>query len=236
MSELAGQPIVLRLSGWVQTTDRLALREIAVQLNEQTGNVFLSSTQDGQDDDDELNSFLDPQSTNAPSGLPSAAHLPTIISLLPTLSRPTIVILDAFDLFSLHPRQSLLYCLLDTVQSCGAGANSEGLAVIGVTTRMDSVNLLEKRVKSRFSGRMIRTAPPRELDDWIHTARTVLCSEASPSDSEARKQLATWKKMWNSTVEKFLTDETVLSIFNHTFCVTKDVRMLSKLLVSRCLR
>jgi len=140
------------------------------------------------------------------------------------------VILDAFDLFALHPRQSLLYCLLDTVQSCHAGSDNKGVAVIGLTTRMDSVNLLEKRVKSRFSGRMLRTASPTALDDWIKIAKTILLSEIPP---EAKAQLQSWSEVWNAAVEKFLADESVLAIFNDTFSLTKDVRVLSKLLVSR---
>ena len=55
-----------------------------------------------------------------------------------TLPRPTIVVLDAFDLFTSHARQALLYCLLDTVQSCRAGEGRKGVAVIGITTRVVS--------------------------------------------------------------------------------------------------
>ncbi len=212
----------MRLSGWVQTTDRLALREIAIQLNEQTGNIYLPSQEDDEED-------IEPETVFS-STLPPATHLPTLISLLSTLPRPSIVILDAFDLFALHPRQSLLYCLLDTVQSCHAGSDNKGVAVIGLTTRMDSVNLLEKRVKSRFSGRMLRTASPTALDDWIKIAKTILLSEIPP---EAKAQLQSWSEVWNAAVEKFLADESVLAIFNDTFSLTKDVRVLSKLLVSR---
>ena len=218
----------MRLSGWVQTTDRLALREIAIQLNDQTGNIYLQPQEDDQEDIEP-----DTNTTVFSSTLPPATHLPTLISLLTTLPRPSIVILDAFDLFALHPRQSLLYCLLDTVQSCHAGSKNKGVAVIGLTTRMDSVNLLEKRVKSRFSGRMLRTASPTALDDWIKIARTVLLSEIPPSGGETKAQLKSWSEVWNAAVEKFLADENVLAIFNDTFSLTKDVRVLSKLLVSR---
>ncbi|KAK2466235.1 hypothetical protein APHAL10511_001877 [Amanita phalloides] len=217
LSDLSEPPIVLRLSGWVQTTDRLALREIAHQLNEQTGNVYLLSTEEEEEEESIT--------------LPPASHLPTLVSLLPTLSRPTVVILDAFDLFSLHPRQSLLYCLLDTAQSCRAGSSSKGIAVIGLTSRMDTVNLLEKRVKSRFSGRMLRTAPPNALDDWIQITRTILLTEISPPmNAEAKAQLPSWSELWIAAVDQFLADESVLAIFNDTFSLTKDIRTLSKLL------
>lgn len=65
-----------------------------------------------------------------------------------SLPRPTIVILDAFDLFTTHARQALLYCLLDTVQSCRAGEGRKGVAVVGVTTRVVSAYL--RRLRSRL--------------------------------------------------------------------------------------
>lgn len=53
--------------------------------------------------------------------------------------KPVVVVLDGFDLFAEHARQALLYCLLDTVQSCRAGEGSRGLAVVGVTSRIVSL-------------------------------------------------------------------------------------------------
>ncbi|KZP03435.1 hypothetical protein FIBSPDRAFT_941526 [Athelia psychrophila] len=138
---LKDRPIVIRLSGWAQNNDRLAMREVARQLSEQTGQSYLDDDVDNVDVDAE-NPFAEPDVVVA---LPPPSHLPALISVLPTLSRPSIVILDSFDLFALHPRQSLLYCLLDTVQNCRAGSGSNGMAVIGVTARIDTINLLEKR-------------------------------------------------------------------------------------------
>ncbi|KAF8204796.1 hypothetical protein BJ912DRAFT_1072905 [Pholiota molesta] len=138
-------PIVLRLSGWVQSTDRHALREIA----------------------------------------------------------GVIVILDAFDLFALHPRQSLLYCLLDIVQNCRASSESRGIAVIGITSRVDTVQLLEKRVKSRFSGRTIRTAPPGSLQTSLDMVKTILQpSEVCDEDEHVEE----WKQRWTASVKKLLED------------------------------
>jgi origin recognition complex subunit 4 len=145
--------------------------------------------------------------------------------VLPTLSRPTIVVLDAFDLFALHTRQSLLYCLLDTVQSCRAGNGNHGVAVIGVTARVDAINLLEKRVKSRFSGRMLRTAGPRRLNNWIEIVRKVLSSSICAAYQEE------WLPMWTTSVHQFLGDPKVVDAFNETFALIKDVRMLSQIMV-----
>ena len=169
----------------------------------------------------------DEHATEAPDTaipFPPSSYLPTLISALPTLARPTVVVLESFDLFAIHGRQALLYCLLDTVQSCRAGKESSGIVVIGVTTRVDTINLLEKRVKSRFSGRMLLTAGPATLDDWVSIARGVLTAKPSPPNEE-------WEAWWASAVEKFLSDRSVQAALSDSYSLTKDVRLLSRILV-----
>jgi origin recognition complex subunit 4 len=223
MATLPDRPIIIRLSGWTQLNDRLAMREVARQLTQQTGRSFLSdSDADELDADDNINNPSMESNTNI--SLPSPAHLPALISVLPTLSRPTVVVLDALDLFALHARQSLLYCLLDTVQSCRVSNGNKGVAVIGVTTRVDTINLLEKRVKSRFSGRMLRTAAPPELYTWIDAARKLLSSPIHDQQEE-------WLTIWTDSVDKFLADPKVISTFHETFALFKDARMLGQIMV-----
>lgn len=213
---------MLRLSGYTQHNDRLALREIARQLSQQTGKSFLSEVEeDVNNTEDEPNPFLDPGPTIS---IPPPSHLPALISVLPTLSRPTVVILDAFDLFAHHARQSLLYCLLDTVQSCKVGQGNNGLAVVGITSRIDTINLLEKRVKSRFSGRMIRTAPPSDPSLWINISRRLL---STPIDGSSE-----WGTLWTFAVHTFFEDRKVTDTIKDTFALTRDVRMLKRVLVS----
>ncbi|KAG6831601.1 hypothetical protein H0H92_009074 [Tricholoma furcatifolium] len=225
------KPFVLRLSGWTQHSDRLAMREIAYQLSQQTGTSFLSEDISGEmDEAEEPYSVLDSLASNK---MLSASQLPSLISVLPTLDRPTIVILDGFDLFTLHPRQALLYCLLDTAQSCRAAVGTQGIAIIGVTSRIDSVVHLEKRVKSRFSGRMIRTAPPSTLQMWEAIARSILLSNFDDFiDDELRDDdnITEWHEIWTIAVEQFLQDSRVQKIWNETFSITRDIRMFSRIL------
>lgn len=49
-----------------------------------------------------------------------------------TANKPVILIVDEFDLFALHPRQSFLYCLLDIVQG---NRRKGGMGVIGLSSR-----------------------------------------------------------------------------------------------------
>jgi hypothetical protein len=44
-----------------------------------------------------------------PAQLYPSRHLPALISVLPTLSRPTVVVLDAFDRFALHPAVAIRF-------------------------------------------------------------------------------------------------------------------------------
>jgi origin recognition complex subunit 4 len=246
------EPIIIRLSGYAQTNDRLAMREIARQLVLATGGAgggaFLGD--DFSDDEEnplvadaDENPFLNiSKDAGAPVRLPPTAHLPSLIATLPTLGRPVILLLDAFDLFALHPRQALLYCLLDTVQHSQAGAmgahlsglaeTSEakawsGLAVVGSTTRVDTLELLEKRVKSRFSGRMLRTAGPGAWTTWERFVRRALCT--SPIIRAIDVQ---WEDMWAGAIDRFLQDRGVKDALKESVALVKDVRLICRGLVS----
>jgi len=234
LDHLPVKPIVLRLCGWVQTTDRHALREIGLQLLQQTGSsVFTDlepiATKPILEENQETNPFLDsfvvPVVTSSPT-LPPTSHLHGLIPLLLTLNRPIIVILDAFDLFALHPRQSLLYCLFDTVQNCRASSDNQGIAVIGITSRADTIQLLEKRVKSRFSGRTIRTAPPCDLQKCLALFRAFL-QPSKPFDGGDG-----WDQVWVSSVEEFLEDKNTLNVIQETFSITRDMKVLIRIMVT----
>ncbi len=76
--------------------------------------------------------------------------------------------MDEFDLFASHPRQTLLYNLFDIAQSRKAP-----IAVLGLTSRVDVTESLEKRVKSRFSHRYVYISLPKTL-----YAFWAICKEA----------------------------------------------------------
>ncbi|KAH7382688.1 origin recognition complex subunit 4 C-terminus-domain-containing protein [Phaeosphaeria sp. MPI-PUGE-AT-0046c] len=130
---------VIRLNGFIHTDDKIALREIWRQLGKE-----MDIEEDG-------------------SG-PGKNYADTLATLLALLSHPSeqtgevtdqvakavIFIIDEFDLFAQHPRQTLLYNLFDIAQSRKAP-----IAVLGLTTRIDVIDSLEKRVKSRFSHRYV---------------------------------------------------------------------------------
>lgn len=189
---------------------------------------ILSNALDERAAEDDDNPFLDSSNAQPPISLPPSSQLHTLITILSTLDRPVIVVLDAFDLFALHPRQSLLYCLLDTVQNCRASFRNRGIAVIGITNRVDTIQLLEKRVKSRFSGRTIRTAPPNTLASWLELTRGILHTPALDCNNGFEED---WKERWTASVDKLLADKAFSNVLNETFSITRDVRTLIRILV-----
>lgn len=79
-----------------------------------------------------------------------------------------IIVLDKFDVFC-RRNQTLLYNLLDVLQ------NSTAICIIGMTTRLDSIDLLEKRVKSRLNQRIIQLVSPfDQIDDYMNFALKLL--------------------------------------------------------------
>jgi hypothetical protein len=138
---------VVRLNGFVHTDDRLALKEIWRQLGRE------------METEDEI------------EGNP-ISYADTLSSLLALLSHPeelsgeetesaaksVIFIMDEFDLFASHPRQTLLYNLFDIAQ-----ARKAPIAVLGLSTKIDVAEDLEKRVKSRFSHRYVHLPMPKNF-------------------------------------------------------------------------
>ncbi|KAI9666997.1 MAG: hypothetical protein M1829_005604 [Trizodia sp. TS-e1964] len=135
---------VIRLSGFIHTDDKLALREIWRQLGREM----------------ELDNEMTTNYADTLTSLLALLSHPSEFSETPTdqAAKAVIFILDEFDLFTSHPRQTLLYNLFDIAQ-----AKKAPIAVLGLTARIDVVSCLEKRVKSRFSHRYVHISLPKTL-------------------------------------------------------------------------
>ena len=153
---------VVRLNGFVQTDDKLASREIWRQLGREL---------EGEDDASGTRSSY-------------AEILATLLALLSEhgaenggegRSKAVVFVLNEFERFAAHPRQTLLYNLFDIAQSRKAP-----IAVLGLTTRFDVVESLEKRVKSRFSHRHIYLPLPKTLAEYLTICKVALL--ANPPD------------------------------------------------------
>ncbi|KAI0508777.1 origin recognition complex subunit 4 C-terminus-domain-containing protein [Xylaria bambusicola] len=146
---------VIRLNGFIHTDDKLALKEIWRQLGKEM-----------EIEDDLVNKTSNYADTMA-SLLALLSHPEEITGAEDGVTSKSVVfIIDEFELFATHARQTLLYNLFDIAQ-----ARKAPIAVLGLTTRIDVVESLEKRVKSRFSHRYVYLSLPKSLPAYWDICR-----------------------------------------------------------------
>lgn len=181
---------IIRLNGFVQTDDRLALREIWRQLGREMD-------VDEEETNQVVGSYADTMTSllgllSQPEEVPDIGTVEYVAEKVVT--RSVVFILDEFDLFTTHPRQTLLYNLFDIAQSRKAP-----IAVIGCSARTDCVDCLEKRVKSRFSHRWVHVGHPKSLAAFEEVARdNLLMSEKQVG---VEKQELEWRAKWNEYIK-----------------------------------
>ncbi|KAL7411941.1 origin recognition complex subunit 4 C-terminus-domain-containing protein [Mrakia frigida] len=191
----APPPIVIRLSALIQTDDRAAIREIGRQVGAEGFDKDDGAAEDaveGEGDGGEPKEVL--QITTLPSHLLAILTAPS--------KKAIVIVLEEFDLFAgfgRGGRQMLLYCLLDVVQSIRptlstTTLSSRGVAVVGLTSRVDTLHLLEKRVKSRFSHRIIRISSPMHGDrsGTVSNLRHPIEGEEEEEEEEEKEEVPKW--------------------------------------------
>ncbi|XP_058831377.1 origin recognition complex subunit 4 [Topomyia yanbarensis] len=154
--------LIVYLNGLIHTDDRLALKSATSQMN-------LENAVDGK----VFGSF--------------AENLAFLLECLKAgdkkKSKSVIFLLEEFDLFCSHHNQTLLYNLFDVAQSAQAP-----ICVLGISARLDVIELLEKRVKSRFSHRQIFLLPKEnDIDERIMLFKTLLKLTTAKEISEHNK-------------------------------------------------
>ncbi|XP_008572808.1 PREDICTED: origin recognition complex subunit 4 isoform X4 [Galeopterus variegatus] len=136
-----------------------------------------------------------------------------------TSSCPVIFVLDEFDLFAHHKNQTLLYNLFDISQSA-----QTPIAVIGLTCRLDILELLEKRVKSRFSHRQIHLMNSFGFPQYVKIFKEQLSLPAEFPDK-------LFAEKWNENVQCLSEDRSVREVLQKYFNVSKNLRSLHMLLM-----
>ena len=163
--------------------------------------------------------------------------------------KPVVLIVDEFDLFALHPRQSFLYCLLDIVQG---NRRKSGMGVIGLSSRtvsspcipfnvgealiwfwrlQDCLSILEKRVRSRCQSQVHQMVLPNSFSDYVKRTQSLLMAHADSAcaeDAEGDELTGAWNdevkvrqplQGWQSTARSWLTDSIV-----QAFVANDDVK------------
>lgn len=195
---------VVRLNGFIQTDDKLALREIWRQLGREM-EVEDETTGQRSNYADTLTSLLALLSHSAEATDPD---------LRDHIAKSVIFIIDEFDLFASHPRQTLLYNLFDVAQSRNAP-----IAVLGLTTKINVVESLEKRVKSRFGQRYVYLSAPRTFADFQTICKSALVPQNPFGGTFASRivhtnsNLKTLLSAWSTYIDALFEEDTIFQTF-----------------------
>ena len=209
--------IVVRLNGFIHTDDKLALRETWRQLGREVAA------------EDDVSGARTNYADTLTSLLALLAHSAEDEGKENEIARSVIFVIDEFELFASHPRQTLLYNLFDVAQSRNAP-----VAVLGLTTRTDIVESLEKRVKSRFGQRYVHLTHPKTFNSFQDICKSAL-KGCEPTDatflnrvSSAKGQVSKLRIAWDDYVDALCANDILFQsflrhIFDRSKCVSTFV-------------
>jgi Cdc6-like AAA superfamily ATPase len=107
---------------------------------------------------------------------------------------PILLIISNFDIFAKKSKQTLLYNLLDLTQD-----SSAHLGLIGVSTKLNIIEMLEKRLKSRFSHQQIVFSAPSP-SEYLQMFRKLLLIEENSSQYKAGTLIENEIQVWNKSI------------------------------------
>ncbi|KAK9813918.1 hypothetical protein WJX73_004724 [Symbiochloris irregularis] len=179
---------VVRLSGLIHSEDRAAFQEIARQLCIAFKCHFQQAASQSENVD----------------------FLRAMLRELSKASKAVLFVLDHFDRFTGRSKQAVLYTLLDSLQTTNMQA-----ALVGATCRLDAVELLEKRVRSRFSHEKDLVLPLAPATDTSQEAQGDMPQDVLsqllrlPADIGVAPQYA---QRFNQQVDQALADSAMQAI------------------------
>ena len=200
---------VVRLNGFIHTDDKLALREIWRQLGRE------------MEVEDDLMGGRSNYADTLTSLLALLAHpAQEMEHEEAATARSVVFILDEFDLFASHPRQTLLYNLFDVAQSRNAP-----IAVLGLTTKVNVLETLEKRVKSRFGQRYVHLSLPRSFTAFQDICMSALCYQP-PTQHRLHDNTAALQSLsiaWNAYVASIFKNPQFSQFLQTLYTTTKSI-------------
>jgi origin recognition complex subunit 4 len=213
---------VVRLHGLALTTDAQAFREIATQLSIEE-EVHKQQQLMLQPSD----SFTSPVK-KSDIGASTSAHLAVLFDVLKKTGqkndggpgRAIIFFLEDFDRFapqggSASNHQALLYNLLDMTHNSGMR-----FGVLGTSVRTDVLQMLEKRVRSRFSQlTVVMTSATQQPNHLVPIIYSRLALPTALHSNPLRF-------LWNERVELLLLNREFWRVIYSVAQRTRDVRAL----------
>lgn len=194
------QFITIRLNGFVHS-ETTAINSIATQLEEELTRLHHNNSTSSAEE-----SISSGSNTEVFEKVLRLLDSTSVISKEGNDSRTTggknitkitvIFIFDEIDTFAGPVRQTLLYNLFDMVEHARVP-----VCIFGCTTKLNILEYLEKRVRSRFSQRVIYMPQVQGLDNFIENVSSMLTLPAK------KNKESNWLTEWNTCVEKLLSNE-----------------------------
>ena len=223
---------IVRLHGLVLKGDDVAVvvREIIRQLNDI---AFAETKKDG--DHKATNDLVRLRATSFTS---SISLLDEILNFMNAEKIPICIVLEDFDAMigstpsmdkqllkdemTMSNRQLLLYHLLDRVSS----SRGTSLCVIGTTTNVGAISLLEKRVKSRAEGasNVFYISPFKSFSDLMHILQNTTTTEVeTPFSKQLQALLSTDENSAHDIVR-------LRKVMQRNYAISKDLRWFNRVL------
>lgn len=199
--------ITIRISGFSQDNERIALKSIAKQLDFEVSRIFNINL-------DELNQD---ELIHKKSITETFANILNILDKKVLkqddsngnkesrgIDTPIIFIVDEVENIADFNKQTLLYNLFDLVE-----ASSTPISTICLSTKITVKDLFEKRVRSRFSQKMIQFRR-FELDDFFKVSSSLLTFDEPVNEYETK-----WNEEVLSLINTKDTNLRKLILYNH---------------------
>jgi origin recognition complex subunit 4 len=135
-------------------------------------------------------------------------------------SKPLVFIMDEFDLFTKNKTQLLLYTLLNTIQSAPTP-----ICLIGATCRIDVLDLLEKRIKSRFSHRQVYLFNDYDFESYCHVGKHFFYSSALVNGASGKK------KQLENFLDTLFKNKQVMKLLARQYEYDKSIASLKRLTI-----
>jgi len=193
--------ILIKISGLTQETDKAAVKSIARQLDSEISRVYRINLKE-----------LNPTELLAKKSITETFS--NILNILDkqvlleddTKTRihiPIVFVIDDVEVYANPNRQTLLYNLFDLVEN-----SATPITTICLSTKFTVKDQLEKRVRSRFSQRMIQFTK-FDLEKFIEIVQKILSIDTLENSYETE---------WNAHVEQLISKSSnlrTLVIHNH---------------------
>lgn len=191
--------IVVKLNAYHQTDENTALREIARQLDKNLRRVREGSEQNNNGGKIS-NRDIEYANFEQRSLSDTFANILTILEKNEkknneeeTRTVSIIFVIEEFEKFTLSSRQTLLYNLFDLSQN-----SSTPVCIIGISSKVTARELLEKRVRLRFSQRIISINKPRSIEEFWSNAKLGLILDVDVINGLRNP---TYGELWNRYIE-----------------------------------